>query len=410
MELTHRVCCGIDVHNESLTACLRTAVDNETVDYQVRAVSTMLEDLEDFAAWLIECDCPIIAIESTGVYWRPVYHVLSRAGIEVLLANPHHVKQRKGKKTDRKDARWIAELLAHDLISPSFIPSPEITRLRDLTRLRTTLVNERTQHKNRVDKVLQDTNIKLSTVVSHLFGVSGRLMLDQLVSGNSDPEQLAQLAKGVLRKKIPAIKKSLNGIFTQHHALLIQMSLQNIDLLTEQILHLDAEIADAVAPFQQAIDRLETIPGISTTSARIIVSEIGTDMTRFGSPDRLASWAGMCPGNNVSAGKRRSGRTRKGNRHIRRILTEAAWTTSQTSSGLGHKFARLRDRMGGKKAAVAVGHTILVIVYHLLAEGTTYDEGRYGDLSRKQEERLVRRSLKTLARLGYTVTAEKQAA
>ncbi|MCP4539028.1 MAG: IS110 family transposase, partial [Chloroflexi bacterium] len=331
-----------------------------------------------------------------------VYHILSST-TEVWVLNARDVKQRPGRKTDRADAKWIAELLAHGLIEPSFVPPPQIVALRDVLRMRTALVQTRTQVKNRVLAVFEDTNIKLATVVSDPFGVSARAMMDALIQGERDPAVLAQLSLGVMRRKIPQLMVALEGSFTEHHGMLIQLNLELIDKLNDQIAKLDQRCEQLMEPMQEQADQLDSIPGVGPKAAKIIISEIGTDMSRFGSAARLSSWAGLCPGNNESAGKRKSGKTRKGNRYLRRVLTECAWAARKTDSFLGDTFARLQKRIGGKKAAVAVAHKILVIVYHLLNEGAEYDEERYNRPRRKQEELQRNRALSVLKRLGYEV-------
>jgi len=401
METVHSVCCGLDVHQASVTACLRRVVAG-TISNEKRQFSTTVQGLLELSGWLVESSCPIAAMESTGVYWKPVFHILS-AVIEVWVVNARDVKQRRGKKTDPKDAQWIAELLAHGLLEPSFVPPPHISALRDLVRMRTALVQTRTQVKSRVLAVLEDTNVKLASVVSDPFGVSGRKMMDALARGNRDPKALSQMAKGVLRRKIPQLELALEGTFTEHHALLVGLNLQLMDHTNSQIAKLDERIDELMGPLQKEAERVESIPGIHHTAARTILSEIGTDMSRFGSASRLASWAGICPGDNESAGKRKSGKIRKGNRYLKRVLAECAWAAGKTDTFLGRTFRRLQVRIGGKKAAVAIGHKILVIVFHLLNEGTMYDDGRYNRPNPKQEKRQLQRALSTLQQLGYQV-------
>jgi transposase len=358
-----------------------------------------------FTEWLVEQHCPVVAMESTGVYWQPVYHVLSGA-LEVVVGNAHEMRRRPGRKTDKADACWIAELLAHGLIRPSFLPPPPIQALRDLTRTRVALVQSRSQAKNRVHKILEDTNIKLASVVADLFGVSGRRMLAALIAGERDPHVLATFARGRLRRKLAALELALQGQFTAHHGRLIALALEVIDLMNRQIAELDQQIGELITPLYPQIEQLISLPGVEATAARMILAEIGIDMSRFGSAARLASWAGVCPGNDESAGKRRRGHTRNGNRYLRRVLVQCAWAARKTSTFLGRTFRRLEARLGGKKAAMAVAHKILVIVYHLLAEGTLYDEERYNRLSPQQEERQRRRAVQALQALGYRVTLE----
>lgn len=402
METIHPICCGLDVHQAIVFACLRRVNDNGTVSVEGREFSTTVKGLTALSDWLVEAGCPIAAMESTGVYWKPVWHILSPM-LDVWILNARDVKQRRGKKRDPVDAKWIAELVAHDLVQPSFVPPPTIGALRDLVRVRTTSVQMRTQVKNRVLALLEDTNVKLASVVSDPFGVSGRKMLDALVKGERDCRVLSDLAMGVLRRKIPQLEEALQGSFTEHHAFLIRLGLESLDHGNRQISDLDSQICRLMEPMEKEAVLLTSIPGVSHTAARVILSEIGTDMSRFGSAGRLASWAGLCPGNNESAGKRGSGKTCKGNRHLRRIMVESAWAAGKTDSFLGRTFRRFQARMGGKKAAVAVAHKILVIGFHLLNEGKFYDDGRYDHIKQGEQERQKHRALKSLERLGYRV-------
>ena len=329
--------------------------------------------------------------------------------VEVLVGNAREMRPRPGHTTDPADARWIAELLAHGLIRPSFVPPPETRALRDLTRTRVGLVQTRTQAKKRVQKVLEDSNIKLASVVSDVFGKSGRQMLQALLEGERNAQKLASMALGRLRRKLPELELALAGQFTEHHGRLIALSLELIDLLERQIAALNEQIRLLIEPLLPQIEQLDSIPGVDATAARDILGEIGTDMSRFGSAARLASWAKISPGNNASAGKRRPGRTGKGNRYLRRVLVQCAWAARKTSTFLGRTFRRLEARLGGKRAAVAVGHKILVIVYHLLWQGTYYEEQRYTDQRPKQEERDRKRAIPALERLGYQVTLKRAA-
>lgn len=403
MEVAHPVCCGIDVHQKELVACLRRTLDAGKVEKETRSFSTTMPELLALAEWLTEQRCPIVAMESTGVYWKPVYHVLSAHSLEVVVGNPRDMRQRPGRKTDKNDADWISELLAHGLVAPSFVPPPEICALRDLTRMRVQLINTRTQSKNRVHKVLEDSNIKLGSVASDLFGVSGRAMLGALIEGQRDAKELAKLARGRLRNKIPELEMALQGQFTEHHGAIIKLSLELVDTLNAQIAELDAQVLRVVEPMAAELEQIASIPGVKQTAARLILAEIGTDMSRFGSAGRLASWAGVCPGNNESAGKRRRGRANKGNRWLRRVLVECAWATMRTDTFLGETFRRLRARIGGKKAALAVAHKILVIVYNLLSQGTFYEEQLYTGRNQRMEERWKKNAVKTLQRLGFEV-------
>lgn len=402
METIHPICCGLDVHQASVAACLRRVNSDDTVSVEVRVFGTTVKDLTALADWLVQSSCPLAAMESTGVYWKPVWNILSPL-LDVWILNARDVKQRRGKKKDRTDAKWIAELVAHDLVQPSFVPPPGIGALRDLVRMRTVLVQTRTQVKNRVLAILEDTNVKLASVASDPFGVSGRKIMEALINGERDCKVLSELAMGVLRRKIPQLELALEGSFTEHHAFMIRLSLESLDQCTRQISALDAQITRLLEPLREQASRLMSIPGIGETSARIILSEIGTDMSRFGSAQRLASWAGLCPGDHESAGKRKSGKTRKGNRYLRRVLCESAWATRNTQTFLGHTFRRLHVRIGGKRAAVAVAHKILVISFHLLNEAQFYDDERYEAIKERDHNRQRSRALTTLQRLGYQV-------
>jgi transposase len=408
MDVVYPICCGVDGHQASLTACLRRVSQDGQITTELREFGTTYSDLLALSDWLVAEHCPVVALESTGVYWKPIYHVLV-AVAEVFIGNAYDMRRRPGKKTDKADAIWIAELLAHGLIQPSFVPPPEIRALRDLTRTRVSLIQMRTQAKNRIQAVLEDTNIKLASVASDVFGKSGRQMLDALITGERDPQKLAAMALGKMRRKLPQLELALTGQFTDHHGRIIQGALDLIDLLDSQIAEMDEQIGELVEPLQPQIDQLDTIPGVNATAAGLIIAEIGTEMRRFGSHARLSSWAGVSPGNNESAGKRRRGKSRRGNRYLRRVLVQCAWGARKTATFLGRTFRRLEVRIGKKKAALAVAHKILVIIYHLLSEGTFYDEGRYEQVGPKQEERERKRAIKALERLGYRVTVESVA-
>jgi transposase len=403
METIHPVCCGLDVHQASVISCLRRVNSDSTVSVEIREFGTTVKDLTALADWLVETGCPIAAMESTGVYWKPVYNILSPL-LDVWILNARDVKQRRGKKKDRADAKWIAELVAHDLVQPGFVPAAKFGALRDLIRMRTVLVQTRTQVKNRVLAVLEDTNVKLASVVSDPFGASGCKIMEALVNGERDCKVLSEMAMGVLRRKIPQLEVALEGSFTEHHAFMIRLGLESLHQCNRQISELDAQITSLMQPLQEAASRLMSIPGVGETAARVILSEIGTDMSRFASAPRLASWAGLCPGDNESAGKRKWGKTRKGNRYLRRVLSECAWASRNTDTFLGRTFRRLHVRIGGKKAAVAVAHKILVISFHLLNEAQLYDDERYNAIKERDHIRQRSRALTTLQRLGYQVT------
>ena len=374
MKIIIACCAGLDVHKKTITACVRRIVGDGEVVEQTLNYGTTTAELLALLDWLTKQGVTHVAMESTGVYWKPVYHILE-GHLEVMLVNAQHIKHVPGRKTDVKDAQWIAELLQYGLLSPSVVPPAEIRALRDLTRQRTILVREKATVANRIQKVLEDANIKLASVASDPLGVSGRAMIRGLIAGELDPASLAQRARARLRKRIPELREALHGRVTEHHRFLLKMLMDQIEHLERQIERFDSRIATAMAPLEQVARRLETIPGIGTRGAENIVAEIGTDMGRFPSAGHLASWAGLCPGNNESAGKRRSGRTTKGNQWLRSVLVQVAWAAVHTKGTIFQaQYGRWVKRLGKKKALVAVAHKILVLIHRLLRTGTDYEE------------------------------------
>jgi transposase len=370
----------------------------------------MTEDLLELLDWLAAMGCTHVAMESTGVYWKPIYNLLEGA-FTPLLVNARHIKAVPGRKTDVKDCEWIAELLRHGLLRGSFVPERSQRELRELTRYRTVLVQERAAEVNRLQKTLEGANVKLASVATDIMGKSARQMLKALIAGSTDASEMARLAKGKLRAKIPQLEQALRGCFGAHQRFLVAQQLAHIDFLEETIERLSAQIAERVRPFEEVIERLETIPGVGRRTAEAILAEIGPEVSRFPTAGHLASWAGMCPGNNESGGKRRSGTTTKGNPWLRAALVEAAKAAGRTKETyLSAQYRRLATRRGKKRAAVAVGHTILVIAYHLLKHSRSYEElgGEYFDKRDRQavERRLVRR----LEGLGYKVSLDPVAA
>jgi transposase len=324
--------------------------------------------------WLTAQGVTHVAMESTGVYWKPVFHLLE-GHFALMLVNAQHIKKVPGRKTDVKDAEWIAQLLQHGLLSPSFIPPPSIRQLRDLTRQRTLLVRERATLANRVQKVLEDANIKLASVASDALGVSGRAMIGALIAGQEDPDALAELARMRLRAKLPQLREALLGRVTDHHRFLLRMLMDQLEHTEGLIARFDERIAEAMRPFAEAEARLRTIPGVGRQAAEVIVAEMGTDMGQFPTSGQLASWAGLCPGNDESAGKRRSGRTTKGSQWLRSVLVQVAWAAVHTKETIFRaRYGGWSKRMGKKKALVAVGHKILVLIHKLLKSGTDYQE------------------------------------
>jgi transposase len=374
MNLIHARCAGLDVHKKTVVACVRRVGPDGATHSQVRTFRTMTADLIELADWLDAEGVTHVALESTGVYWKPVFHLLE-GRFEVLLVNAHHMKQVPGRKTDVKDAEWIAQLLQYGLLEASFIPPPPIRDLRDLTRQRAQIVGERAGVVNRIHKVLEDANLKLSSVATDVLGASGRSMLAAIVEGRSDPAELADLARGRLRGKTAELTQALRGLVSDHHRFLLQMLLRQVDQLEGLIAEYTGRIEEAMLPFAEAAGRLESIPGLGSRAAEVIVAEIGTDMTAFPTAGHLASWAGLCPGNNESAGKRRTGKTTKGSQWLRTVLVQVAWSASHTKRTIfSATYRRWAKRLGKKKALVALGHKILVVIYKLLKDRTEYRE------------------------------------
>ena len=410
MDVIYERCCGLDVHKRTIAACLIVPGMGGAPQKEIRTFGTMTEDLLELMDWLVTAGCTHVAMESTGVYWKPIYNLLE-ATFTPLLVNARHIKSVPGRKTDVKDCEWIADLLRHGLLRGSFVPERPQRELRELGRYRTTLVRERSAEVSRLQKTLEGANIKLASVATDIMGKSGRQMLKALIGGSTDTSAMAQLARGKLRAKIPQLERALRGCSGAHQRFLIAQQLAHIDFLEETIEQLSAEIAERMRPFEEAVKRLETIPGVGRRTAEAILAEIGPEVSRFPTAGQLASWAGMCPGNNQSGGKRRGGKTTKGDPWLRAALVEAAHAAGRTKNTyLSAQYRRLASRRGKKRAAVAVDHTILVIAYHLLQRSCGYEElgGDYFDKRDRQavERRLVRR----LEGLGYKVSLDPVAA
>src|SRR5256884_1193533 len=403
MNIVYERCAGLDVHKRSVTACASTPDAKGQRHKERESERSMTADVLRLRQWLAARNVTHVAMESTGVYWQPIYSLLE-GHFELLLVNAQHIKVVPGRKTDVRDAEWLADLLQHGLLRSSCVPPASQRQARELTRYRTSLIEERSRAVNRLQKILEGANIKLASVASDLMGASARAMLEALLEGEGDPSTLAELARGRMRSKRDLLAQALQGRFTAHHRFLIREQLAHIDGLEEHLAELSKEIAQRLRPFEAQLKRLETIPGIKRRLAEVILAEIGADMSRFPSARHLASWAGMCPGNNESAGKRLSGRTRKGSPWLRTALVEAAHAAIHTKDCyLSAQYHRLSIRRGGKKATIAIGHTLLVIVYHVLADEKDYEElgGNYFDEWDRQavQKRLVRR----LEKLGYEV-------
>ena len=403
MEVLYRICCGLDVHKDTVVACLSRVTGAGERVQQVRTFGTTRTGLQRLAAWLTEAGCTPLAMESTGVYWKPVYNLLE-GHFTVLGVNAAHGKAVPGRKTDVKDGEWLADLLQHGLLRASFIPERAQREVRDLTRTRTTLTDERSAVVCRVQAVRADAGLKLAGGATDILGVAGRAILAALLAGTTDPAALAALARGKLRKQQAALAEALAGELREHHRTLLALHLRHIDFLDGQIAQLSEQITARLREHAAALERLDTIPGVGRTTAEVLAAEIGLDLSRFPSAEHLASWAGMCPGNDESAGKRKGGKTRKGSSWLRRALTEAARAAARRKEGyFAAQYRRLVRRCGTRKAAVAVGHTILVTAYYLLLRQETYRDQVPADRDQRRRERAQRRAVAQLQALGFAV-------
>jgi transposase len=408
MEVVHTHCAGLDVHKKTVVVCRIIPAAERGWRKEVRTFGTRTDELLTMADWLRAGQVTQIAMESTGVYWKPIYNLLE-AEFGVVLVNAQHIKFVPGRKTDVNDAQWIGELLQHGLLKASFIPPVEQRDLRDLTRYRTQLIQERAREINRVQKVLEDANIKLGSVASNVLGVSGRDMLEHLIAGQEDPTQLAQLARGTLRKKISELERALRGRIRDVHRLLLQLHLEHIDDISAKITTLNEEIDRLIHPFDPtgALERLDAIPGVDTKIAQVILAELGTDMSRFPTAGHAASWAGLAPGRHESAGRQRSSRIRDGNKHLKAALVQAAHAAGHRRDHyLGAQYHRLAARRGKQRAAIAVAHSILVIAYHMLLRGTEYVDLGADYFDKRNEQQVQHRLVKRLEHLGYKVSLE----
>lgn len=407
MEVVVARAAALDIGKKTVVACVRTPDGDGGRTQQVRTFETFLDDLVALADWLVAEQVSEIAMEATGSYWKPIWYVLEELDdVELLLVNARHVKQVPGRKTDVKDAVWLCQLLEVGLLRSSLVPGPVIRQLRDLTRYRKRVVQMRTSETQRVEKTLEDAVIKLGAVASSTLTKSGRAMIEALIEGERDPQVLAELAQGRMRAKIPELVRALDGRFEQHHAQMLRLHLDHIDHLDASLATIDSQVDELMVPFADVRERLQTIPGVGQKVADVIIAETGADMDRFPDAAHLASWAGVCPGNNESAGKRFSGRTRKADVWLQAALVEAAWAAARTKDTyLSAQFWRLAGRIGKKKAAMAVAHSILVIAYHLMAdpEATYTDLGPDWFARRNNPDARKTRLVKQLAELGYEV-------
>ncbi len=401
-------CCGLDVHKKTVVACVMIR-SRQGWTREVQTFATMTGDLLALHDWLKACGVTHVAMESTGIYWKPVFNLLEDS-FQVLLVNAAHMKTVPGRKTDVRDCEWIADLLAHGLLKGSFIPPEPIRDLRELTRYRKSLTDERVREVNRLQKLLESANLKLSSVASNVLGVSGRKMLEALLGGSSDPEVLASLARGSLRKKLPLLRQALEGRFRDHHKFMLEKILGHLDFLDETIEQVSEEVKLRLVPFLPETELLKTIPGVNQRVAETVIAEIGVDMSRFASHRNLASWVGLCPGNNESAGKRRSGKIGKGNVWLKRILVESAWTQTRSKTYLAAQYHRIARRRGKKRALVSVAHSLLIVIYFILKTRMPYRELGADYFDRLNLESLKNRYVSRLQAIGFKVNIEPIAA
>lgn len=411
MDVVHAACAGLDVHKQTVVACVLRSTPGGVLDKQVRTFGTMTAELEHLREWLIECGCRHIAMEATGAYWKPVYNILEERGdLHLLVFNSQHLKTVPGRKTDVKDAEWIATLLRHGLVRASFIPDRHQRELRELTRYRTALIRERANEVNRLQKTLEGANIKLAAVLSDVTGVSGQRILEALLDGETDPEQLAELAHTrVLLHKRQALEQAVIGRLSDVLRFVVRQQLRHLHELEAQIAECDTKVEDLLRPFEDELERLRSVTGVGPRTAHIILVEVGLAIQRFPSARHLAAWAGMCPGNRQSGGKRQRAAARKGSPWLRAALAEAAWGASKSKTGgyLPALYRRLAARRGKKRAIVAVGHSILVSCYYLLTRGGTYEDLGETYFDDRDRQAVVRRSVRRLQALGYSVQLQE---
>jgi len=403
-------CAGLDVHQATVVACLNVGAADARPTKEVRTFGATLPDLEDLRDWLTANGCALVAMESTGVYWKPVHAVLEDH-FEMVVGNAHHIKNVPGRKTDVKDCDWISDLARHGLIAKSFVPPRPIRELRDLTRYRCKLVQATSAERNRLLKLLESANIKLSSVASDVFGVSGWAMLQALVEGKQSPAEMAQLARRRLRRKLPELQRALTGRLEEHHRFLLGVQMRRIEAMEADVAELDRRLREKLAPYSREMRLLRQIPGVDWVIAATIIAEIGVDMSAFHSAEHLASWATMCPGSYESAGKQRGGRTRKGNVHLKTVLVMAANAAGKTKGTyLADKYRRLKARRGAMRAAVAIGHKILVTAYRMMVTGSDYKELGEGYLDQLNTHRTAGNLVRRLRQMGYDVQIAPKAA
>ena len=405
MKVIHERCAGLDVHKETVVACARVTTDGK-VKQEVRTFGTTTTELLSLADWLREEEITHAALESTGVYWKPIWHVLEES-LTLVLANAMHIKNVPGRKTDVNDATWIADLLAHGLIRESFVPPTPVQEMRDLSRTRKQLVREAAQHVQRIQKTLEDANLKLASAVTDLQGKTGRRILQAIVEGQTDPSVLARLADARIKAPRKELEEALRGRVRPHHRFLLKLHLEQLDALDKAVRDVEARLGDALKPFRDLEGLLTTIPGVSVTTAQVILSEIGTDMSRFPSAAHLISWAGLCPGNDESAGKRRSTRLRKGGQWLKATIVQSAWAAGRKKgSYLKALFHRISARRGPKKAAIAVAASMMTAAYHMLKNGVEYNDLKDTYFDTRDRLSLANRLIKRLNALGLNVQVQ----
>ena len=398
MRVVHDRCCGLDVHKKSVVACVMTPESQET-----RTFGTTTRKLLELSDWLRERRVTHVAMESTGVYWKPIVNLMEDE-FTVWVVNAHHIKTVPGRKTDVKDAEWIADLLRHGLLRPSFIPDRPQRELRELVRYRRSLVQERSREANRIQKVLEGANIKLGSVASDVLGASGRMMLTAIAEGEEDPEVLADMAKGRLREKLEELREALQGVVGSHQRFMLRTQLRRLSSLDKEVELLDAEVAQRVRPHEDVLQAVDTIPGVGRRTAETIVAEMGTDMDRFATPGHLASWAGVSPGNNRSADRSKRSPTKKGNNSLKSALVESARAAARTKTYLGAQYHRLARRIGANRAAMAVAHSIAVILHSIIRTKKPFVDLGHNYFEERDKTAVTRRAVRQLERLGHKVT------
>lgn len=408
MQIVYSRCCGLDVHKATVVACVLAVDKSGKKTKKVRVFGTYFKELHRLRLWLHSCKVTDVAMESTGIYWKPIWNVLE-TGFNLLLANPYHMKAIPGRKTDQQDAEWIAELHQHGLLRPSFVPPRAIRDLRDLTRSRVKLTEEYNRLHNRIHKVLEDANLKLDTVASDILGTTGRGIIRAILDGHEDPGWLVDKARSRLRKKQAELRLVLRGRINDHHRFMLKELMEEVEFVEAKIDRLEKRIEEMMKPYQAEIDLLCTIPGIKRITAWTLLAELGPDMNQFPDADHLASWAGLCPGNNESAGKRKSNRTRKGNRWLRRALCQSAWAVAHSKRNyLTAVFYRRAGRHGLRKAVVATAHQLLIIVYHMLRDKQPYRDLGADYFDRLNPERTKRKLIRRIERLGFDIVVQSR--